>query len=93
VAEPTAQERDLLAQLVEDGWPIAVIAPRDDAEIEQFQHVARSLLRKGLVGVYGRPNDSTDIPLSEAEAIIADTDRWGTWMIAATQAGARLVQA
>jgi hypothetical protein len=93
-AAPTKQELDLLSQLIEDGWPIVVIAPpRDDPEIARFQRTALSLLRRGLASIYGRPDDARDIPLAEAEAVIADPDVWGLWMISTTEAGNALLGA
>jgi hypothetical protein len=87
--DPTQDELDLLEELIEDGWPLVVIAPRDDAEIAQFQRTAISLLHQGLAGVY---NDGF-ISLAEAEAIIADPEMWGTWMISTTEAGNALLGA
>lgn len=87
-AEPTEEEIDLLAALIEDGWPLVVIAPpRDDPGFEQFQANMLSLVRRGLAGIYGRPDDARDLPPAEADAIVTDSDSWGTWMIAATESG------
>jgi hypothetical protein len=93
---PSSEDRDFLAKLVEDGWPLVILASGlDPAQLEKLQATALSLVRQGLAGIYGRPEDTRDVPLAEAEAIILDPDSWNEsfWFISTTEAGNALLGA
>ena len=95
----TAGERELLEQLTEDGFPLRVLAARDEAQQAHLQQTARSLLRKGLIEVYGRPDDARAVPQTEVEAILSAPESWdvddctsGIWFICVSPAGNALLQ-
>lgn len=76
-SELTTDEFELLESLIApDGWPLMILAPRDAAERASFQATSLSLLRKGLVEVYGRPEDASGLPIEEAAAILREPERW-----------------
>jgi hypothetical protein len=95
----TSEERELLEQLTDDGFPLRVLESRDEAQRAQLQRTAMSLLRNGLIEVYGRPDDASALPQAEAEAILSAPESWdvddhttGIWFISASPAGKRLLQ-
>ena len=87
----TDAEEDLLAMLPEDGFPLVVLAP--GADLSTLQSTALSLLRKGLIGVYGRADDASDLPSAEAESVLSSSDSWTDpsgghiWFISTTPEG------
>lgn len=97
---PSSEERAFLESLVQDGWPLVLLANGlDGQEFERLQAMALSLTRQGLAGIYGRPEDARYLSLGEAEAVILDRTCWTpftgnpTWMICATEAGNALIGA
>jgi hypothetical protein len=84
-------EKDLLARLQEDGFPLVILAPGTD--LTGLQQTALALLRKGLIGVYGRPDDAHDLSVVEAEAVLSSVDNWTEppdgqiWFISTTSEG------
>jgi len=85
----TSEEQDLLATLVEDGWPLVILAPSDDGDLAHLQSQVIALLKRGFVGVYGEREDESEISPAEAEAILADAQSWrdSFWMISTTPTG------
>jgi hypothetical protein len=85
-------ERELLALLVEDGWPLVILRDRPDV-----QTTALSLLRRGLADVYGRPHNAGAVPSDKAEEILGAPESWDpgegrpVWIICATAAGNALL--
>jgi hypothetical protein len=97
---PSQEELDLLANLIEDGWPLVILGTgKDEAALGELQALALSLVRQGLAGIYGRPEDARDVPRAEAEAIILEPRNWEAlecdevWMISTTEAGNALLGA
>jgi hypothetical protein len=68
-AVASEDERELLDQLIDDGWPLAVLAPGGG----DVQRIALSLLGKGLVTVYGGPAGAVVSP-AEAKAILTSSE-------------------
>jgi hypothetical protein len=95
----TPEERDFLASLTEDGWPLVILGGSlDNDALARVQRQALSLVRRGLAGIYGRPDDSSHLALAEAEAVITDECEWRdgmarTWMISTTKEGNALLGA
>jgi hypothetical protein len=95
-SSPSSQDRDFLATLIEDGWPLVILASGlDPAQLKKLQATALSLVRQGLAGIYGRPEDARHVRLAEAETIILDADSWheAVWFISTTEAGNALLGA
>ena len=96
----SAEEQDLLAKLIEDGWPLPILASGEDkTEFQALQAVSLSLVRHGLAGIYGRRDDARHVPLAEAEAIIREARSWDPqegdtlWFMSTTEAGNALLGA
>lgn len=90
--EPTPDELKLLRSLPredDDGWPLCILAHGGDLDSQRT--AALGALRKGLIAVFGRrPDDSTDLRLDEAEAVLADPNNWdgvNDWMVYLTAHG------
>lgn len=97
---PFPEERAFLETLIEDGSPLVILAVGlDEPRFKQLRSTALSLVRQGLAGIYGRPEDARDLPLAQAEAVILDPRSWDPqtvdilWMISTTEAGNALVGA
>ena len=92
----TTAERDLLGRLTDDGWPLRVLAPHDEAQHAEVQQTAISLLGQGLVEVYAGPQDAR-VTQPEAEAVLAADESWDPdartpiWFICASPAGNALL--
>ncbi len=93
----TTVERELLGQLTGDGFPLRVVAPRDEAHRAEVRQTAMSLLRQGLIEVYGRPEDASAVTQTEAEAVLSAPESWDpdgdtvSWFMCASPAGSALL--
>jgi hypothetical protein len=90
VADLSSEQRDLLSQLQEDGWPLLILAPRDPGDLERLQGSCVDLVRLGLASVY-RSEDFEFLASDEAEAVVSNADNWrrpgSPWYIATTDPG------
>jgi len=67
-------ERDLLAGLQEDGFPLGLLANGLD-QARSLQSTALSLLRQGLIRVYGHPDVPTVVPPEEVDTLLRSMKR------------------
>lgn len=58
----------------DDGWPLCILADPDQVPVRQL--AALSLLKKGLIAVFGRSEDTGDLPAEEAATILDDSANW-----------------
>lgn len=93
----TESELTLLATVIEDGFPLAVLAATlTSDQVEHLKADALRLLSYGLVGVYGAADE---IGEEEAHAVLLNSKNWlgvghdGVWFIAATPKGDGLLAA
>ena len=96
----SSAKRDLLEQLPEgDGWPLQLLVHGlENSAAAELQAIALALLRCGLVGVCGRPEDARDLPRAEAEAVLLAIENWRgrselAWMMAATSVATAALEA
>jgi hypothetical protein len=83
-------EKELLRELPEDGFPLALLAG-GDAPSSSIRDTALTLLRQGQIEVY-RGADAAGLPPNEAEAVLASPDNWmvgqgEVWFICTTPEG------